>query len=474
MFMESGYRQYNRMRSIRIILLLTLLFGAWTGLRAETTNVLVWNTGAEKVTADIHGEALWPLLEDIGNQTGWHIFVEPGADRKADVKFKNLPRGEALKILLGDLNFAYVPQTNGPDSLYVFTTTMLNATHRVGTNAAKITKQQHVPNQLLVRLKPGANIDALARAVGAKVVGRNEKLGLYLLEFPDAATTDAALAQLKGDANVADVDYNYIFQAPPAPQPLANAPGAAPSLTLDPTTPNDPCNPVVGLIDTAVTSSGSALDQFMLKPISVVGTDGSTAATTTSGSGLTHGTAMYQTILNAISQATGGHSGVKILPVQVFDNTETATTWNVALGVQAAVDNGATVLNMSLGGGTDSPVLDSIIQQAVTDGVIIFAAAGNTPVNTPTYPAAITGVNAVTALAAPGQLASYANYGSFVDMALPGASIVYQNGEAWEVQGTSPATAYATGVAVGTKSSGCAGWTQIESALKQKYPVPQN
>jgi len=265
---------------------------------------------------------------------------------------------------------------------------------------------------------------------------------------------------------VAAVDYNYIYDAPPTPQALANATGAAPKLTLDATTPGDPCNPIIGLIDTAVQPSGSALDQFMLPPVSVV--SDSSAST----SGITHGTAMYQTILNALSQSAGGHTGVKILPVQVFGVSESATTWNVALGVQAAVDGGATVLNMSLGGAGDSAVLTDIIQQALAKGIVVFAAAGNTPVSTPTYPAAIAGVNSVTALSSPGQLAAYANYGSFSALALPGTSIVYQGGQAWVVQGTSPATAYATGVAVGTKSVNCAGWSQIESAMQQKFPVP--
>jgi len=71
------------------------------------------------------------------------------------------------------------------------------------------------------------------------------------------------------------------------------------------------------------------------------------------------------------------------------------------------VNHGATVLNMSLGGAGDSAILDDIIQQALAKGIVIFAAAGNQPVSTPTYPAALPGVNAVTALGAPGQLASY-------------------------------------------------------------------
>jgi len=188
---------------------------------------------------------------------------------------------------------------------------------------------------------------------------------------------------------------------------------------------------------------------------------------------MTHATAMYQTILNAISQASGGHTGAKILPVNVFGSDGTATSYNVALGMQAAAAHGATVFNMSLGGTQDDPTLDDVANQLLAQGVVMFAAAGNQPVNTPTFPAAITGVNAVTALSGPGQLASYANYGNFVSMALPGNSVVAYGGQNWLVQGTSPATAYATGVAVGSKGVNCSSWSQIEAAMQQKFPVPQ-
>ena len=95
------------------------------------------------------------------------------------------------------------------------------------------------------------------------------------------------------------------------------------------------------------------------------------------------------------------------------------------------------------------------------------------PVNTPTYPAALPGVTAVTALGAPGQLASYANYGSFVEMALPGSSVIYLGNQAYVVQGTSPATAYASGAAAGFKGVNCLPWSQIESTMQQRFPVPQ-
>jgi hypothetical protein len=101
----------------------------------------------------------------------------------------------------------------------------------------------------------------------------------------------------------------------------------------------------------------------------------------------------------------------------------------------------------------DSAVLDSVIQQAQAQGHPIFAAAGNQPVSTPTYPAAIPGV---TRLGAPGQL--FASYANLRQLCGNGGIAGRERGlsrqvskRRYVVQGTSPATAYATGVAAGMK-----------------------
>ena len=456
-----------KMRFENLILLLLLLVAASVPVQAQT-NFLVWQAHRNLVTADIHGEPLWPLLEDVAHQTGWHIFVEPTAKRTVSVKFRDLPPGDALSKLLGDLNFAMVIQTNGPQELYVFATSRAAATRQINPAPAKPAAPKHVPNELVLKLKPGADIDAVAKSVGAKVIARNDKLGIYRLQFGDATSTDTALASLQNNPDVSSVEYNYLFDPPVPAQQLANAPVPPVTLTLDQNVTSDPCHPIVGLIDTGVQSLGSQLDPFLMPPVNVSGETNLSV----SSSFPTHATAMAETILRAISQQSTS-SGIKILPVDVYGSSEAASTWNVALGVQAAVDGGATVLNMSLSGTTDSAILDSIIQQALAKGVVIFAAAGNVPVNTPTYPAALPGVTAVTALGAPGQLASYANYGSFVEMALPGSSVIYLGNQAYVVQGTSPATAYASGAAAGFKGVNCLPWSQIESTMQQRFPVPQ-
>jgi hypothetical protein len=410
--------------------------------------------------ADVRGEPLWPLLEDIAHQTGWHIFVEPDTDRNASVKFKNLPSGDALKMLLGDLNFALVPQTNAPSQLYVFRTVMQNATQPVRV----IKPARRIANELLVKVKPGTDIDALAKLLGAKVVGRLDKLGLYRLQFGDAAATDAALGQLQTNTDVAQADYNYSFDPPPSSVPLASAPGGPISLTLNP--PGDPGKVVVGLIDMNVQSLGAQLDKFILPQQSVAG---DAPANSTS---MTHGTAMAYTILDAIAQQ-GGSTSVQIQPVDVYGGNETTTSWFVALGIQKAVDSGANVLNLSLGSANDSSVLDGVISLALADNIVIFGAAGNTPVSTPTYPGAISGVHDVTALSQPGQLAPYANYWAGDNLALPGTSIVYFGNQAYGVQGTSAATAYASGVFAGAMSANGSSASQIIGAMQQKFSVPK-
>ena len=466
----------HRLSFHTLLLALVCMFAcSWT-VRADTapaatgeTNVLSWDTQNDIVSANLHSEPLFPLLQAIAHQTGWHVFVEPQADRTVSVKFRNASSGDALHKLLGNLNFALVPKTDEAWQLYVFTTRMENATRRVTLSTNTVAaKQKHVPNQLLVKAKPGTDIDALAKSVGAKVIGRQDSLGLYLLEFPDAASTDAALGQLKSNSDVQSVDYNYIYDAPPSPQTFSGNAPTVPKLTADVVNPGDPCNPTIALIDTAYHPTGTSLDQFALTPLSV------TSDNCPPSTSMTHATAMYQTLLNALGQANpSGHSGVRILPINVFGCDGTAKTWDIAQAEVLGAAHGATVFSMSLGGKQDDSTLEDVSHQLLAQGVVMFAAAGNQPVNTDTFPAAISGVNAVTALGAPGQLASYANYGSFVSMALPGSSVVAYGGQNWLVQGTSPATAYATGVAVGTKSANCASWSQIESAMRQKFPVPQ-
>ncbi len=147
-----------------------------TAVPVWAADTLNWETNRNRVSADIRSGKLLPVLEQIASVTGWHVFVEPDTTRSVSAKFSNLTPGEALHLLLGDLSFALVPGTNASSKLFVFRTAMKNATQAVLLSGAESgRKGKLIPNELIVRLKPGAKIDDLARALGAKVTGRIDR-----------------------------------------------------------------------------------------------------------------------------------------------------------------------------------------------------------------------------------------------------------------------------------------------------------
>ena len=102
--------------------------------------------------------------------------------------------------------------------------------------------------------------------------------------------------------------------------------------------------------------------------------------------------------------------------------------------------------------------------------IVLFAAAGNQPVTTPFYPAAYAEVMAVTAIDQ-GQIASYANRGSFVSLGAPGSSIIYFNNEPYYVSGTSTASAFASGAAIGYMDATHSSADKMQTFIRAMFGV---
>lgn len=413
-------------------------------LWADTThaeNTLSWQTNKDLVTADLKNEPLFPVLQHIAHATGWQIFVEPDAGRHVSVKFKNLAPGEALRLILGDLNYAMVPGTNGA-KLYVFRTRMQNATQPVlpaKATAAVESKPKRIPNQLMVRLKPGVKIDDLARKLGAKVIGHIDSINAYLLQFDNQDATDAAQTQLASNSDVASEESNYSLERPEVPQPVA---GAAPPIQLQLNPPPANGRTIMGLVDTGIQEPlPNGLDSFLLPAISVAG-DPQFDPNSPS-----HGTAMAETALRTLQQLGNGSTSIQILPVDVYGPNPTTSTFDVAQGIAAAVNGGAQLINLSLGSSADSQVLQDVIADAYAKGIVTFAAKGNTPVTSPFYPAADKDVIAVTALQPDGSVAPWANEAPIPAIGAIGTVPVPFGSQTFVVEGTSPATADTTAAA---------------------------
>lgn len=162
-------------------------------------------------------------------------------------------------------------------------------------------------------------------------------------------------------------------------------------------------------------------------------------------------------IAGAVTNNALGVSGVminsRLLSVKVLaDNGSGYYSW-IINGITWAADNGAEVINLSLGGSSSSLALQDAVNYAWNKGAIIVAAAGNSGNTRALYPAYYSQVIAVGATTASDVKASYSNYGSWVDVAAPGSSILstYHGGYAY-LTGTSMATPFVSGVAALIKS----------------------
>jgi hypothetical protein len=443
-------------------LLMLLVFG---GLLAKAAEGLHWDHEKQTLDADLSDAPLIPTLEDLAVQTGWHIFLEPAPGKTFTTKFKGLSRGTAMRTLIGEMNYAFIPGSEGPTRLFIFRTSREAATVKIiGSTPRKHSEPtvRKVGNQLIVKLKPGAKIEEIAAKLGAKVKGRIGDLNAYLLEFEDSQAVEKARTELASNDAVDSTDYNYYVERPDAPQPVTGNLAPRTQLTLNPGASG---NLVVGLIDTAMRPLGNGLDKFVLPQISVAGEPGNIE-------GMTHGPAMAETLLHALQLATGGSTEVQIRPVDVYGQNQTATTFDVGNGIIRVVNSTPTpsIINLSLGSYSDSPFLRNIIQQVTQQGVVVFAAAGNDPVATPFLPAAWPEVISVTASDGPGHLANYANYATSVDMMAPGTSVVYFGNQAYAISGTSAASAYAAGLAAGLADA--QGITAQAAALRVRSAMP--
>lgn len=138
-----------------------------------------------------------------------------------------------------------------------------------------------------------------------------------------------------------------------------------------------------------------------------------------------------------------------ILPVKALDSTGSGTTYSVAEGIIWATDNGAKVINLSLGNYVDGAFLHDAVKYAFDRDVVLIAATGNDNTKRPGYPAAYPEVFAVSATDADDKRASYSNYGNYVDVVAPGTSIAstYPNNQYAALSGTSMASPHVTALA---------------------------
>jgi serine protease len=189
-----------------------------------------------------------------------------------------------------------------------------------------------------------------------------------------------------------------------------------------------------------------------------------------------HGTHVAGTIAQTTNNGMGT-AGLAycatLMPIKVLSKQGFGSTANVAEGIRFAADNGAQIINMSLGGPIKSKILEDAVNHAIAKGVLVVAAAGNSG-RSVGWPAAYPGVVAVSATDDKDKIAWFSSRGPEVAIAAPGVAVTQQtvcNGGQNKCEifgtfnGTSMASPHVAGIAAMIEGMGVTDGAAVRDVL---------
>lgn len=355
------------------------------------------------------------------------------------------------------------------------------ATAVIAAIANPVTADEISLNEVVIELDDEAVIDDVVLPTGVTVLDGFDSEGLYLLLFP-RPVTDADIFLLEADPAVDDADrdreqdlaggqtqgvfydsiesdqlrqYGWGLVRPAGAWRVTAGSGVMVAL-LD--TGIDAAHPMLA---GAIAPGGRDFIDGDGDPSDVqpgVDTDGDGAVDEMAG----HGTMIAGVIRHIAPDAT-------ILPVRILDSNGIGSGFRIAAGIYHAIDQGADVINLSLGSTEELGILADAIEAATLAGVTVVTAGGNEGAAMPVFqPAGDPATIAVTATDAADMRAGFASFGPHVTLSAPGVDVIssFPGGGYRGSEGTSLSAAFVTGAAALVKAAQpTAGPVEITAAL---------
>ena len=327
----------------------------------------------------------------------------------------------------------------------------------------------YVAGELLVAYEPGTSEEAeetVVRQAGARTL-EDLRGEVRLVSFPairrqaSEAVRERALARaleyLGHKAGVEAVDYNYLrepYFIPNDPM-LGNQWGLISTRFRGAWSDANGGTAKVAIVDSGVNSKHPDIGRIIAQRDFV---EGDSVADDDNGHG-THVTGIAGALTDNGKGVAGGCFECELLIAKVMGPIGFTTDSRIVEGINWSVNQGAEVVNLSLGGSGDSSVLRTAVNRAYSQGAVMVAAAGNEGTNVPQYPAAYSKVIAVSATTTDGRLARFSNRGDWVDLAAPGTDILStsKSGGYHRMSGTSMSAPLVSGLAGLLASRGMSG-----------------
>lgn len=308
------------------------------------------------------------------------------------------------------------------------------------------------PNQVIVKFSVDISSEIKNRSIrrtDAKIVTEIPAVGATILKVPDGEVR-TSIDELLGQPGVIYAEPNYFVEMTDI---IPNDPGWGNQYNL--TAIRAPAGwelntgevwVTIAIIDSGVDISHPDLFVRILPGHDFVNNDSDPQDDNGHG---THVAAIAAASTNNAVGIAGVNWGANILPIKVLNVSGNGTYANVANGIIWATDQGAQVINLSLGGASPSFVLSDAVNYAYNHGVTLVASSGNAGAHAVLYPAAYPAVIAVGATDSSNSWAGFSNYGSEIDVVAPGVNIysAYPGGGYGYRSGTSMSTPHVSGLA---------------------------
>lgn len=404
----------------------------------------------EKLTLHANQVPLRDLLKDLQSQ-GVVIQADPSINPRISLTVHEKPIDRVLASILKSYNYSLVWEKagNSPESelslveIQIFQRGKKNRIEPlVESNNLLIVQGDdgllYVKNSLLVHLNSSVNRERLSKILGllgATVTDSFQELGIVRLQLPDSLPPQQAIEILTGFDEIAGAEPDYAH-------PLeTNRIISTSTIPAEFEVKTDASGSAV----VAVLDSGLS-QQYAGSPFVTGVYDAFSNSQETSDS-VGHGTQM-SLIASGVVDPLGVQADKRpsnpIVAVRAFDDNGFTSTYTLMRSIDYSIAAKAQVLSMSWGSEHSSPMLEKVVKYATDNGLIIVAAAGNSPTGKPVYPAAYKNVIGVGALMPNGSVWDQSNFGEFVSVYAPGIAQmpVGHNGNPGTYAGTSISTAY--------------------------------
>jgi thermitase len=332
-----------------------------------------------------------------------------------------------------------------------------------------------VPGQLIVKFvedTPEEAISRIHKKLKGKVLEKNADLGFHVVGT--GRKIERMVRRYRKFREVEYAEPNYLFKAFYVPNDSYYSYQYGPQkIDAPPAWDVTSGNPQVKI---AVVDTGIQLNHPDLAGKIVAGRDfvqNDDIPDDENGHG-THVAGIAAAVTNDGIGIAGVAPNVSLMPVRVLDSSGAGSLSAVANGILYAANQGAQVINLSLGAPQGAYSLLYAVTYAWNKGSVIVAAAGNDGAEEPNYPAYYPNVIAVASTDSSDRRSSFSNYGQWVDVAAPGSDILstYLGSRYAYLSGTSMASPHVAGLAALLASQGRTNAQVVEAIRKGADPIP--